>query len=98
MGADIAEPAEAAPVGRRTFDDLYALDRDRRLAFAADDGPSIELRCGKGYPYAQVWVPKGRRYAALEPMTAPTNALLAGTAPLVAPGERYTASFTLALA
>jgi galactose mutarotase-like enzyme len=96
-GADAAEQAEAAPLGRRTFDDLYALDRDRRLAFAADDGSSVELRCGEGYPFAQVWVPSGRRYAALEPMTAPTNALVAGTAPLVAPGDGYRASFTLAL-
>jgi galactose mutarotase-like enzyme len=96
-GADAAEPAEDAPLGRRRFDDLYALGRDRRLAFTTDDGPSVELRCGAGYPYAQVWVPAGRRYAALEPMTAPTNALLAGTAPLVAPGDAYRASFTLAL-
>jgi aldose 1-epimerase len=94
-GADEAEPAEATRLGRRTFDDLYRLGRDRRLAFVADGGTSVELRCGAGYPYAQVWVPAGRRYAALEPMTAPTNALNAGAAPYVAPGERYRASFTL---
>ena len=40
-----------------------------------DDGPSIELRSDAAYPYAQVWVPAGRRFAALEPMVAPTNAL-----------------------
>jgi aldose 1-epimerase len=99
-GADSAEPAEAAPLGRRTFDDLYALGRDRRLAFEvprADDGHAIGLRCGSGYPYAQVWVPKGRRFAALEPMVAPTNALVVGSAPLVPPGESYRARFTLAV-
>jgi galactose mutarotase-like enzyme len=96
-GAETAEAAEAAPVGSRTFDDLYALGRDRRLAYATDDGQSIELRCGSGYPFAQVWVPKGRSFAALEPMVAPTNALVTGAAPLVPPGESYRARFTLTL-
>jgi aldose 1-epimerase len=96
-GAEAAEPAEAAPVGSRTFDDLYALGRDRRLAYEVDDGQSIELRCGSGYPFAQVWVPKGRSFAALEPMVAPTNALVSGSAPLVPPGESYRARFTLAV-
>ena len=90
-----AEPAEAEPIGRRTFDDLYALGRGRRLAFEADTG-TVELRCGSGYPFAQVWVPPGKRFAALEPMAAPTNALAEGTAPLVAPGERFSARFELA--
>ena len=62
-----------------------------------DDGPSIELRSDAAYPYAQVWVPAGRRFAALEPMVAPTNALATGAAPLVEPGDSYTARFTLAV-
>ena len=41
-------------------------------------------------------MPAGRTYAALEPMAAPTNALVAGTAPVVEPGDTYTARFTLA--
>jgi len=93
-GASDPAPAEAEPVGRRTFDDLYALGRVRRLAFAAD-GTAIELRAGPTYPYAQVWVPRGRPFAALEPMTAPTDALGRGDAPLVAPGDAFTARFEL---
>ena len=54
------------------------------------------MRAGAGYPYAQVWVPAGRPFAALEPMTARTNSLVDGTAPLVEPGDSYTARFTLA--
>jgi aldose 1-epimerase len=96
-GAEVAERAEASPIDRRTFDDLYVLQRNRRLSFAVDDGPSIELRSDSAYPYAQVWVPAGRRFAALEPMVAPTNALATGTAPLVKPGDSYTAGFTFAL-
>ncbi len=96
-GGETAEPAEAAPLGGRTFDDLYALGRDRRLAYESGDGQSIELHCARGYPFAQVWVPKGRSFAALEPMVAPTNALVSGAAPLVPPGESYRARFTLAV-
>jgi aldose 1-epimerase len=94
-GASIRERAECEVIGRRTFDDLYALGRDRRLVFTADDGASVEVRGDAQYPYAQVWVPPGTPFAALEPMTAPTDALARGTTPLVAPGDSFTARFTL---
>ena len=58
-GDERAEPAEAEPIGRRTFDDLYRLGRARELALLAD-GAAISMRAGSGYPYAQVWVPAGR--------------------------------------
>jgi galactose mutarotase-like enzyme len=86
--------AEAEPIDRRTFDDLYALERRRRLSLEADRN-SIELRCGAGYECAQVWVPPGRPFAALEPMVTRTNALVDGTAPLVAPGDDYSARYSL---
>jgi galactose mutarotase-like enzyme len=95
-GASEREPGEAEPIGRRTFDDLYALGRDRRLAFEAD-GSSLAVRPGAGYTHAQVWVPPGRPFGALEPMSSPTNSLVEGTAPLVSPGERFDAEFTLAI-
>jgi galactose mutarotase-like enzyme len=88
------EPMEDAPIGQRTFDDGYALGRDRRLAFSTE-GAGVEVHCGSGYPFAQVWLPRGKEFGALEPMTAPTDALVAGTAPLVGPGETFTARFTV---
>ena len=42
-------------------------------AYEGDDGAAIEMRCGDGYPFAQVWVPTGRTFGALEPMAAPTT-------------------------
>jgi galactose mutarotase-like enzyme len=95
-GASSAEPAESAPVGRRTLDDLYELRRHRRLAIEGDEA-AIELHCAENYPYAQVWVPPGKSFVALEPMAAPTNALGNGTAPVAHRGEPVTATFTLAL-
>ncbi len=94
-GAAEAQPAETAAIGRRTLDVGYALGRVRRLAIENDAGRSVELRCGPGYPYAQAWVPPGRPFVALEPMTAPTNALVTGEHPTVQ--EPFTATFTLAL-
>jgi aldose 1-epimerase len=94
-GESTPEPSTAAPIKRRTFDDLYALGRARRLELVAEDGSRVALECGANYPFAQVWVPPGRPFAALEPMAAATNALGGGRAPLVAPGEQLTARFTL---
>jgi galactose mutarotase-like enzyme len=96
-GATRREAREDDRIGARTFDDLYALGRDRRLAYVGEDGASVELHVGSGFDHAQVWVPPGRRFGALEPMTTPTNALVDGTTPLVAPGDAYTARFALAV-
>lgn len=93
-GTEHHEGEEAAPIGRRRFDDLYRLDGDRRLTLSTDDS-SISMCAGSGYAYAQLWVPAGRPFAALEPMTARTNSLVDGSAPLVHPGARYTAAFSL---
>ena len=96
-GASVPEKAENAPIGRRTFDDLYVLARDHRFALSSENGGSIEMRGDAGYPFGQVWAPPGRSFAALEPMTVATNALGRGDAPLVAPGDAYSARFTIAI-
>ena len=91
------EAAESAVIGSRTFDDGYALGRDRRLAIVGDTGHGVEMRGGTNYPFAQVWVPRGKTFVALEPMAAATNALVDRTAPVVRRGDTFTASFTLTL-
>jgi aldose 1-epimerase len=118
-GASADEPAEADPVGDRTFDDLYALADDphpgrnpvgertsndldtldldaagRRLGLEAA-GRRLLVVYGEGYGHAQVFAPPGAEFVCLEPMTGPTAALAAGTTPLVAPGDRFTATFTI---
>jgi aldose 1-epimerase len=93
-GSWAQEPAEEAALGSRTFDDLYALGRDRRLALVSGRR-RLEIRFGAGYPFAQVYAPPGKRFVALEPMTAPTDGLVNGSAPLVRPGDRFAAAFTV---
>jgi galactose mutarotase-like enzyme len=94
-GATAREGAERAPIASRSFDDLYALGRTRRLALTGPDGSSAAIVGDAAYPYGQVWVPPGQPFAALEPMTVPTNALVAGMTPLAAPGDTFTARFRL---
>jgi galactose mutarotase-like enzyme len=94
-GERVSEPGEAAPLARRTFDDLYALGTGRVFGLEAPDGAAIELRPDGGYRYTQVWVPPGKQFVALEPMTAATDALTKGAVPLVAPGESHRARFSL---
>jgi aldose 1-epimerase len=42
-----------------------------------------------------VYASPGAGFACLEPMAAPTNALVAGNYPVVRPGEWFTARFSI---
>ena len=95
---------EVAPVtpGRldsRTFDDAYVGPPDSAPFVVAGGGRRIEVAFEAGYPYAQVYAPADDAVIALEPMTAPTNALVTGGAdlPLVAPGDEYSATFSITI-
>jgi galactose mutarotase-like enzyme len=88
---------ESGRLGSRTFDDAY-LAPDVSAPFAlAGGGRRIEVSFGNGYPYAQIYAPADDDVVALEPMTAPTNALVGGGAelPRVAPGDAYEAAFSI---
>jgi aldose 1-epimerase len=89
-GRETSEEPSQAPLGRRVYDDLYALGDQR--GFTLDD---ITIRFGDGYPYAQLYAPDESDFVAIEPMTAPTNALVDGGYPLVQSGERFEAVFSI---
>lgn len=95
-GEEIPEPAEIVRLAGRTFDDGYRLGRDRQLLLAGGRR-RLTVVVDKGYPFAQVYAPEGQDFVALEPMTAPTDALSHGTTPVVEPGESYTARFAVSL-
>jgi aldose 1-epimerase len=96
-GASTPEAAECDPIGERTFDDLYALGDDRVLGIETID-LLLRVRYETGYPLAQVYAPPGAGFVCLEPMTAPTNALVDGTCPVVDPGGSFTAAFAIEVA
>jgi aldose 1-epimerase len=88
------EPAGSVWLEGRAFDDGYLLGRRRRLGLQGGSR-SLTLDLDVGYPVAQIYAPPGKAYVALEPMTAPANALVTGDHPTVTPGGRFTASFTV---
>ena len=93
-GVSAQEPAEDGPIAGRTLDDHYQLGRDRRFELVGG-GRRLAVRFGPGYPFAQIWVPPGKDFAAIEPMTATVNALVDGTAPLVRPGSSFRATWQI---
>jgi len=95
-GRRTAQSRERDLIGRRTFDDHYALGRDRTFAIAAADRV-LTLRFDRAYPFAQLFVPPRRHLVAIEPMTAEIDALVRGTAPLCPPGDRFRAGFTISV-
>jgi galactose mutarotase-like enzyme len=87
---------ESDPLGSRTFDDLYALGRDRRLALESG-GRGVRLLFDRNYGYLQIYAPPDQNLCCLEPMTAPVDALTAGAYPSVPPGGSFTARFSLSV-
>ncbi len=98
---DELEAAEVRPLGSRTFDDHYTLGRDRRFSIAGRDR-RVDVRFDEGYGYAQLYVPpqgmpgwSTTDFVCIEPMTAPTNALLDGGAARATRANPYAATFTI---
>jgi aldose 1-epimerase len=95
---------EACEPGRRQLGDTAWDDGFADLAtpprfMLGNHGSEVSLTFVRGYGYAQVFAPPGSDFVCFEPMTAPTNALVAGDdLPVVAPGGRYEAAFEIAVA
>jgi galactose mutarotase-like enzyme len=82
------------PLGERHFDDGFTLDAGRGPFVLEGGGRRIEVAFETGYPYAQIFAPAISDVICFEPMTAPADALRNG-ADAVAPGERFTARFSI---
>jgi galactose mutarotase-like enzyme len=95
-GVRTKQTAERAPIADRTFDDHYALGRDRRFSISTGKR-TLSFVFDRNYPYAQLYAPPRKQFVAIEPMTATVDALGAGTAPVVDAGDRFRATFTMAV-
>ena len=85
-----------AALGEVGFDDGFALLEERASMSLAGAGRRITVELIAGYRYAQVFAPSAKDYMALEPMTAPTNALRSGRGlGLVEPGDTFRAKFRI---
>jgi galactose mutarotase-like enzyme len=98
-GASEPVRIEPGPLGDRHYDDGFSeLDRPPRFVLAGG-GRRLVVELAKGFEYAQVYAPADQDVICFEPMTAPTNALVAGGPELrlVEPGGSFTAVFSLAV-
>jgi aldose 1-epimerase len=95
-GAHSRWPAESAPLGDRALDDGFDEVPQGSVFAIAGGGRRIEVMFGQGYPAAQLFAPAGDDLVAIEPMTAPTDALRRGGY-RVAAGLPFTARFSIAI-
>jgi galactose mutarotase-like enzyme len=81
----------------RLLDDGFASPSPPRLELSGG-GRRIAVELGPGYSFAQVFAPASPAVVALEPMTAPTNALASGAdLQYVEPGDSFVASFRIGI-
>jgi aldose 1-epimerase len=85
-----------APLGVMTFDDAFGSVEDGACFAIRAGGHGVAVMFEEGYPYGQVFAPPGQDVVALEPMTAPANALASGRGLTFAPpGTSRRARFSL---
>jgi aldose 1-epimerase len=83
-------------LGESSFDDGFALMDEQTTFAVAGAACKVSVELLAGFRYAQIFAPKDKDYIALEPMTAPANALGNGRGlRFVAPGERFRAAFRI---
>ncbi len=92
-GSRTAAPTETVTLADREFDDLFTAAGPRRSVVLRGRGAQLRVDLDACYPFLQVYAPAGAAFCCLEPMTAPTNALVTGHHPVVAPGESFHATF-----
>jgi aldose 1-epimerase len=99
IAAEQALAPQRFELDEREFDDGFDQVREPAHFSVTGAGRRIELTFREGYPYAQVYAPRAGQFICFEPMTAPTNALRSGDGlRVLAPGERFTAGFSIAVA
>jgi aldose 1-epimerase len=89
-------PGFDGEVDEAAFDDGFALLDERSTFALAGAGRRVSVELLGGYTHAQIFAPRGTGYVALEPMTAPTDALASGRAlRLVEAKGTFRASFRI---
>lgn len=89
----------AAPLGDVAFDDGFRGLGSAPCFSLSGGGRRIAVFFDAGFGYAQVFAPAKADYVAIEPMTAPTNALVSGQAlRIIVPGRTFHASFRVNVA
>lgn len=91
-----AQPAQAIALSGADLDDLYTGLSHPPAFTLVQPERRITVRFDHGYPVAQLYAPPGQGLLAIEPMTAPTNALVTGDGlRTVEPGGTFIATFSI---
>ena len=90
------EPLDG-PLGEATYDDAYLAPAGGQPFELSGGGRRISVAFGAGYDYAQLYAPPGDELIAIEPMTAPANALIDGGEGLrvIEAGAHFEAEFAI---
>jgi galactose mutarotase-like enzyme len=90
------DPIAPGPLGDRHFDDGYRNVADGATFRIAGPNRAIAVTFDEGYPVAVIWRPPDGEFICVEPMTAPTNALVSGQdLRTTGAGEPFTARFSV---
>jgi aldose 1-epimerase len=80
------------------FDDGFELQDPHSRFSIEGSGWTISVQILNGYTHAQIFAPRDKELIALEPMTAPTNALVSGKSlRILESGGTFSASFEIAI-
>jgi galactose mutarotase-like enzyme len=96
-GETVTVPARRAPIGDENLDDAFTDLGDEPAFTIAGGGHELTVRFVEGYTHLQLFTPPGRAVVAIEPMTAPTDALRSGEG-LRCVTEPFRATFAVDLA
>ena len=83
-------------LGEASFDNGFALVDERSIFALSGAGRRLSVEALDGYTHAQIFAPAGKDYVALEPMTAPADALVSGRGlRMVEAGGKFRATFMI---
>lgn len=97
-GAESPLSASDTTLGQLNLDDEFRLETDTAAFELSGGSYAIRVEFLQGYRYAQLFAPKDKSFIAIEPMTAPANALVSSDALHIVPaGGEYRASFRVSV-
>jgi aldose 1-epimerase len=87
-----------APLGDHVFDDAFRLAHQRSRFTVSTGKRHVTVAFLEGFTHAQIYAPRDKQYIAIEPMTAPPNALVSNLGlRTVEPRSSFRASFRIEL-